>query len=169
MEKDCKNCGGSIYFLCRKEAAKYNDRLSSREGASELLCVSESSLRNYELLLTPVPVDVVVRMADLYGAPELEVCYCKNDCPIGKRESTSAKLKSIEQIACSLVFHAGDEKMERIKNELLRVACDGKVDPAERETLHCLAKELTELEGDIAELRLYMKKYGGGGVKDGTD
>lgn len=39
MEKECMNCGGSIYFQCRKEAAKYNDRLSSREGASEMLNV----------------------------------------------------------------------------------------------------------------------------------
>lgn len=84
MEKECMNCGGSIYFQCRKEAAKYNDRLSSREGASEMLNVSVSSLSNYELGLTPVPTDVVVRMADLYGAPELEACYCKNDCPYWK-------------------------------------------------------------------------------------
>lgn len=42
MEKECMNCGGSIYFQCRKEAAKYNDRLSSREGASEMLNVSVS-------------------------------------------------------------------------------------------------------------------------------
>ena len=167
MDKDCKIDGGSIYFLCRKEAAKYNDKLNSREGASELLCVSESSLRNYELMLTPVPVDVVVRMADLYGAPELEACYCKTDCPIGKRASTAAKLKSIEQITCSLLYHADDEKMERIKSELLRVARDGKVDPQEKEVLHHLAKELTDLESDIAELRLYMKKYGG--IKDGAD
>lgn len=66
MEKECMNCGGSIYFQCRKEAAKYNDRLSSREGASEMLNVSVSSLSNYELGLTPVPTDVVVRMADLF-------------------------------------------------------------------------------------------------------
>lgn len=65
MEKECMNCGGSIYFQCRKEAAKYNDRLSSREGASEMLNVSVSSLSNYELGLTPVPTDVVVRMAGL--------------------------------------------------------------------------------------------------------
>lgn len=89
MEKECMNCGGSIYFQCRKEAAKYNDRLSSREGASEMLNVSVSSLSNYELGLTPVPTDVVVRMADLYGAPELEACYCKNDCPYWKEARTS--------------------------------------------------------------------------------
>ena len=36
MEKECMNCGGSIYFQCRKEAAKYNDRLSSRDGAQNV-------------------------------------------------------------------------------------------------------------------------------------
>lgn len=36
MEKECMNCGGSIYFQCRKEAAKYNDRLSSRDGTSDI-------------------------------------------------------------------------------------------------------------------------------------
>lgn len=107
MEKECMNCGGSIYFQCRKEAAKYNDRLSSREGASEMLNVSVSSLSNYELGLTPVPTDVVVRMADLYGAPELEACYCKNDCPIGKRQNIATKIRGIEQITCSLLNHAG--------------------------------------------------------------
>lgn len=30
----------NIYFRCRKEAAKFNDTLNSREGAAELLGVS---------------------------------------------------------------------------------------------------------------------------------
>lgn len=115
MEKECMNCGGSIYFQCRKEAAKYNDRLSSREGASEMLNVSVSSLSNYELGLTPVPTDVVVRMADLYGAPELEACYCKNDCPIGKRQNIATKIRGIEQITCSLLNHADDDRLHSIK------------------------------------------------------
>ena len=114
MEKECMNCGGSIYFQCRKEAAKYNDRRSSREGASEMLNVSVSSLSNYELGLTPVPTDVVVRMADLYGAPELEACYCKNDCPIGKRQNIATKIRGIEQITCSLLNHADDDRLHSI-------------------------------------------------------
>lgn len=124
MEKECMNCGGSIYFQCRKEAAKYNDRLSSREGASEMLNVSVSSLSNYELGLTPVPTDVVVRMADLYGAPELEACYCKNDCPIGKRQNIATKIRGIEQITCSLLNHADDDRLHSIKKGLLRIASD---------------------------------------------
>lgn len=39
----------NIYCKCRKEAAKYNDRLHSREGAAELLGYSPSSLAGWEL------------------------------------------------------------------------------------------------------------------------
>lgn len=167
MEKDCKNDGGSIYYSCRKEAARYNDKLNSRDGAAEYLCVSESSLRNYELMLTPVPVDVVVRMADLYGAPELEACYCKNDCPIGKRVAMAAKLRGIEQITCNLLLHADDDRLNGIKRKLLNIAQDGKLEESEVDAMNSIVAELTNLASDIAELRLYLKKYGGADI--GTD
>ena len=34
----------NVYFLARKKAAAYNERLYSREGAAELLGVSVSTL-----------------------------------------------------------------------------------------------------------------------------
>lgn len=42
MANDCMKTNENIYFRCRKEAAKYNDKLNSRESASELLGVSVS-------------------------------------------------------------------------------------------------------------------------------
>ena len=167
MEKECMNCGGSIYFQCRKEAAKYNDRLSSREGASEMLNVSVSSLSNYELGLTPVPTDVVVRMADLYGAPELEACYCKNDCPIGKRQNIATTIRGIEQITCSFLSHTDDDMLHRIKKSLLDIASDGKLDRTEEEALKSVVAELSKLSDDVMELRMYLKKYGD--MPDGID
>ncbi len=167
MEKECMNCGGSIYFRCRKEASKYNDKLCSREGASELLNISVSSLSNYELGLTPVPTDVVVRMADLYGAPELEACYCKNDCPIGKRRNIATKIRGIEQITCSLLNHADEDMLHVIKKELLNIASDGKLDPGEEEVLKEIVGKLSEFADDVMELRMYLKKYGG--APDGTN
>ena len=167
MEKECKDCGGSIYFQCRKEAAKYNDRLSSREGASEMLNISVSSLSNYELGLTPVPTDVVVRMADLYGAPELEACYCKNDCPIGKRQNIATKIRGIEQITCSLLNHADDDLMHGIKRDLINIASDGKLDPGEEIRLRKIVTELSQFADDVMELRMFLRKYGG--ESDGID
>lgn len=68
----------NIYCKCRKEAAKYNDKLNSREGAAELLGISASTLADYELGITKIiPADAILRMADLYNAPELRNHYCK--------------------------------------------------------------------------------------------
>ena len=62
MGRDAMKACENPCFRCRKEAAKYNDRLNSREGAAELLGVSVSSLADYELGITKViPVDKVKR------------------------------------------------------------------------------------------------------------
>lgn len=45
---------GNIYCQCRKEAAKYNDKLNSREGAAEVLGMSSSTLSDYELGITKI-------------------------------------------------------------------------------------------------------------------
>lgn len=76
MGRDAMKAGENPCFRCRKEAAKYNDKLSSREGAAEMLGVSVSSLADYELGITKViPVDKIVLMAELYNAPELKAWY----------------------------------------------------------------------------------------------
>lgn len=54
MGSDYTKSNENVYFVCRKEAAKYNDKLNSRESASELLGVSVSSLADYELGNTKV-------------------------------------------------------------------------------------------------------------------
>ena len=98
MANDCMKANENIYFRCRKEAAKYNDKLNSRESASELLGVSVSSLADYELGNTKVvPVDKVVLMADLYNAPQLLNSYCARECPIGCRKDIATEIQPIER------------------------------------------------------------------------
>ena len=83
MGRSPVNENNNVYFKARKKAAIYNERLYSREGASELLGVSVSTLADYELGNTKVvPVDKVVLMADLYNAPELITGYCMGECPV---------------------------------------------------------------------------------------
>ena len=73
MGKGPINENNNIYFRARKEAAVYNEKLFSREGAAELLGISVSTLADYELGNTKVvPVDKVVLMSDLYNCPELK-------------------------------------------------------------------------------------------------
>ena len=104
MGNGCRKQNENVYFKARKKAAAYNPRLSSREGASEILGVSESTLADYELGNTKVvPVDKVVLMADLYRAPELLNGYCKNECPIGRDMPIATVDKGIQGIAISIL------------------------------------------------------------------
>lgn len=58
----------NVYFRARKQAALYNEKLSSREGCSRDARNIPSTLADYELGITKfVPVDKVVLMADLYN------------------------------------------------------------------------------------------------------
>lgn len=168
MQDRCTKQGETCYFLCRKDAAKYNDALNSRAGAAEKLNVSESSLRDYETGLTPVPVDVVVRMADLYGSPELQVTYCKKDCPIGRYvcRTVSDEVKRIDTITCSLIHHIEEARVQDAIKTLIRIASDGKVSDREKDELRSVVQTLEDASSDISDLRLLLEKRGG---EDGTD
>lgn len=168
MQDICTNCEEISYFNCRKCAAKYNDALNSRENTAEKLNISESSLRNYELGLSPVPVDVVVRMADMYGAPELEANYCRDECPIGKHIGCAIgkRLKRIEQIACSLAAHTEKKDMAGMMKKLMRIAADGKIDESELPELNEVIEYMEDIFNDIKDLRLLAEKGAGCGRED---
>ena len=120
MDSECTMEPENIYFRCRKEAAMHNQKLSSREGAAELLGISVSSLQKYELGVTKtVPVDMVVLMADLYNAPELRSLYCKGECPIGRAMNIATEIKSVESVAIRLIKKLSMREVEDIKEKLL--------------------------------------------------
>ena len=108
----------NVYFVARKKAAMYNERLYSREGAAELLGISVSTLADYELGNTKVvPVDKVVLMADLYNAPELKTGYCKYECPICSYLPVATEAKGLEGIALRLMKRLDCDELNRIKKE----------------------------------------------------
>ena len=154
MEKGYTKVNDNIYFRSRKEAAMYDERLSSRERASELLGVSVSSLADYELGNTKVvPVDKVDLMAQLYKAPQLRTQYCKAECPIGKYIPMATELKGIESVVIQLIQLLDESKIEDIKKQLLSVASDGQVD-----VLKDIKKHLEQVQTAISSLSLLCDK-----------
>ncbi|MBQ4447396.1 MAG: XRE family transcriptional regulator [Clostridia bacterium] len=162
MAKDCMTTNENIYFRCRKEAARYNDKLNSRESTSELLGVSVSSLANYELGNTKVvPVDVVVLMADLYNAPELLNNYCANDCPIGCRKAIATEVKPIEKTTLGLLELFSGNKLDFMMSALTTIAVDGKVEEAERQKMNEIVAYMQKLKVLVEELMLFEAKQKG--------
>lgn len=81
------------WFKARMNAATYDGRLSSREGAAELLGMSVSAVSDAELGLSKcMPVDKAVLMADRYNAPYLLNHYCLNECHL-KKDGKYAEMK----------------------------------------------------------------------------
>lgn len=122
MGRDAAKACENQCFRCRKEAAKHNDKLGSREGAAELLGISVSSLADYELGNTKViPVDKVVLMADIYNAPELMAWYCSSECLIGKSlEMPSPEIASVERTTMKLLKQLRQGDIEQVKEKAHR-------------------------------------------------
>ncbi len=144
------------FCKARLEAAWYNDRLFSKEGASELLGVSVSTLSDYELGVTKViPPDMVVKMADLYNAPELENYYCTNMCPLGCN-IPKASVEELDRI--SLRALATFRKVEETREILLDITADGVIAEEEKADLQKVLCNLEELEQIAQSMKLWVKK-----------
>lgn len=159
MGTGCMKDNENVYFRARKEAAIYNEKLYSREGAAELLGVSVSTLADYELGITKVvPVDKVVLMAELYNCPELKTGYCKYECPIGKMMPLATKANSIEGVALRLIRELDSEKIQDIKRNVIDIAADGVISEDEKPRLEDMLRKLDELAMVISEIKLAGEK-----------
>lgn len=144
------------FCKARLEAAKYNERLFSKEGASELLGVSVSTLSDYELGLTKIiPPDMVIKMSNLYNAPELENYYCTTMCPLG---CDMAKVEIADLDRISIKALSAFRKLGETKELLLNVTEDGMVSEDEKKDMEKILENLEELERITQSLKLWVKK-----------
>lgn len=160
MENGYKDNTENVYLRCRKRAAQYNEALSSREKAAELLGISSSSLANYELGITKtVPVDMVVMMADLYKAPELRNVYCKQECPIGRMLPMATESKGLESITLKILKSLDEDEIKAMKKSLIDIAEDGEITEDEQEDFNSILERLDQIAKEISELRILAEKY----------
>lgn len=170
MGRDAMKACENLCFRYRKEAAKFNDKLNSREGAAELLGLSVSSLADYELGNTKViPVDKIVLMADLYGAPELKLWYCSKECPIGRgcQQFLPEGVSSVEQTTLKLLKLLRERDVENVKEKLIDITEDGTISEDERVDLVEILAYLDGLIKAAGELKLISHKIMNGGAENG--
>lgn len=160
MGRDAIKASENPCFRCRKEAARYNDKLNSREGAAEMLGVSVSSLADYELGITKViPVDKVVLMAELYNAPELKTWYCGSECPIGRSYPIPTDpLTSVERTTMRLLKSLKQASVDEVRETLIDITADGVISEDERVDLAEILQYIDELIKAAGELKLIGSK-----------
>lgn len=145
----------NTFYKARCTASAHNERLSSREGAADIMAIDRGRLYRIESgIVNPYPEEIHL-MADLYNAPELENYYCTNMCPLGCG-LPKAEVLDIDRItvkALSIFRH-----LDKTKDKLLDITGDGMISEDERPELEQVLSELEELERVTQNLKIWVKK-----------
>lgn len=156
MSRKATKAADNIFYKARMEAASYNDKLSSREGASEVTGVDRNRVAYTELgTINPYPEEVLI-YSDAYNAPELLNYYCSNLCPIGKETVDYIRSGSLEQASLQLL--ASTKHISNIREELIEIARDGVIDNCEKEKMQLILEKLRQASNDIHALEIAYTK-----------
>lgn len=143
------------FYQARSGAASYNEQLSSREGAADIMSIDRGRLYRIESgIANPYPEEVHL-MADLYNAPELENYYCTEMCPLGCG-MPKVELEDLDRIAIKAL--ASFRKLDQTKEKLLDITEDGVITEDEKPDLESILSNLEELESVAQNLKVWAKK-----------
>ena len=140
-------------FRVARNAAKL-----SREEAAHRLYIGTRTLADYEAGRTLAPPDVVMRMAEVYQEPALSADYCSKICPIGQVLAHSVERSELATTVLRVLKEFAD--VEKMKEQLIQIASDGKICPHEEDEFRTIMKEMVELERWIGELKFFALRHG---------
>lgn len=156
MTKIAPSTAVNRYYLARMAAAEKNERLSSREGASEETGIDRKRLQRIEIgTLNPYPEEVLL-VADAYHAPELLNYHCSHCCPIGQRTVPRAELNELDRI--TVKFLNALEQIRDSDKELLQIAQDGTLTADEVPQMEHLLIGIQRIATVALEIQIYLDK-----------
>ena len=141
----------TIYQKLREE----NDL--TREKAAELLeFISEDRLERIENEKSePAPEDVI-RMAEVYKAPELCNYYCSHECPIGRKYGPPIEMTELPAIILETV--ASLNAVYPLTNRLIEISRDEQISEDESPDFSNIQENLEKVSLAIEALQLWVEK-----------
>jgi len=130
----------------------------TREEAAHRIYIGTRTLADYELGRTIAPPDVVMRMAEVYQEPTLPADYCSIVCPIGQVIAHSIDRSEFAITVLRVLKEFAD--VERLRDKLIEIASDGKINPHEVDEFKAIMKEMVELEHWMVELKFFALRHG---------
>lgn len=144
------------FCQARLKAAEYNEKFFSKEYAAEQLHISAGQLQDYELGITKcIPPDSILRMADVYRAPELRNLYCREMCPLGG-DMPVLELEDLDRITVRAM--ASLRKVAQTKESLLDITADGIITEDEKPELRKILATLDEISAIAQSLKVWTEK-----------
>lgn len=146
----------NIFCAARYEASEANEALSSRESAAQVLGIDRTRLARIELdTIVPYP-DEVLMMAQLYNTPELCNAYCAEKCSIGKQMVSRVTMDDFDRL--SLRVLASLKNVANIRETLISISEDGKINPCERADFEGILEELDKISSTAQALKIWAMK-----------
>ncbi len=139
--------GKTLYQTCRKKAG------ITQEMAAEALNVSIESIGAYERGETPVPCDIVVKMASVYDDQSLAIRHMTEVCIIGKQIFNGVRIQDLQTSLLSLQKEMDD--VERLRMPIISSVLSGTIS-----TLQGAQQELVELVSAGMSFLISMKASG---------
>ncbi len=148
------------YYQARIKAAEQDHELNSRVLAADRIGISLSLLEKCEAGGGRcVSQDVVMRMADVYGEPQLLYGYCTRECPVGKLIRPEVRDRSIEGTVLALTNQR--DALADVCKTMADVLEDGTVDDREIAKLSEVEKQVDKIAQVMDELRMQLDRIMG--------
>lgn len=156
MPRKATKAADNVLYKARMEAATWNDRFNSRDGASEMTGIDKTRLAHMELgTIIPYPEEVMI-LAELYNAPELTNYHCSRLCPIGKEYVEPIELKGMPIAVLQVLASIKD--IPKAANTLLEIIADGVITQEEHVDMEEVLITLTLAGEQIKALELAYRK-----------
>lgn len=152
MPKMATKAADNVFYKARIAAASWNDRLGSREGASEVTGIDRTRLANIELgTINPHPEEVLM-LSDTYNAPELQNHFCSHLCPLGIGTISPIELEELERVTLQLI--SAMKSLPEVKDGIIDIAADGVIDAKEKPRMEQYLEVLDEITNKAQTLKL---------------
>ncbi|WP_031557719.1 hypothetical protein [Lachnospira multipara] len=154
--KKATKASDNKYYIARYNAAKTNPDFESREAASEVLGIDRTRLARIELgNVEPYPEEVLL-MSKHYNAPELTYNFCSSECPIGRLTMKSVEISSFDRLSLKILGSLND--IDQLRNSIIDISADGKVDIEELEEFQSILTSLENISNNAKALQLWAMK-----------
>jgi len=156
MGKKATKAADNMYYLARSEAAEFNEDLSSREKAAELVGIDRTRLARIELdTISPYPEEVKA-MAKVYNTPELCNSYCARECPIGQNSVREVTIDDFDRLALKVLGSLKD--IDGLRASLIAISEDGVIEESEQSAFQEILDSLEKISVNAKALQLWAIK-----------
>ncbi|MDU2064378.1 MAG: hypothetical protein E6713_06000 [Sporomusaceae bacterium] len=98
----------------------------------------------------------ILTLAKAYHSDEMLEWYCTEVCDIGKEKH--CKMRANDLAAAGLRWLKELQDVINVKDRLIAILCDGRVDASELNDLEMIMREIDELEGAVHGLRIKVSR-----------